>query len=148
MKTGSFVLVMVIGWILSFSCNGSSRSSGVNMRPAEGDSLQLSDIEYTDREHDFGKIKEGEKVSCRFEFKNTGNHHLIVKQVKTYCGCTSVVKYTRKPVPSGETGFVEVAFDSERQSGKQTRHVAVATNTEQENHILTIKCEVEPKINK
>lgn len=147
MKNVSFVLMVFFGWLLSFSCSGSSRPSGASARPAEEDSLLLADIQYTDTEHDFGKIKEGEKVSYRFEFKNTGDHNLIVKRVKTYCGCISAPQYTQKPVAPGKTGFVEVAFDSDRQPGKQTKHVAVATNTEQENHILTLKCEVEPKFN-
>jgi hypothetical protein len=94
-------------------------------------------------EHDFGKIREGEKVTYRFKFKNTGTVPLKITDVKTSCGCTAS-DYTRSPVPPGGDGFVEVVFDSQGRTGTQQKTVTVSANTIPPAHVLRFKGEVIP----
>ncbi|MDR0815150.1 MAG: DUF1573 domain-containing protein [Bacteroidales bacterium] len=144
MKKGLFIFVISISYALSFACNRQQPPVAAKADAQDADSLKLTSIEYIVTEHDFGKIKEGEKVSYRFEFKNTGENNLIVKEVRTYCGCTAS-QYSKKPVIPGAKGFVEITFDSDQRPGKQEKHFAIATNTLQEYSVLTFSCEVEPK---
>ncbi|MDR2848180.1 MAG: DUF1573 domain-containing protein [Bacteroidales bacterium] len=144
MKRGLFISVMVVSWALSLACNRQQPSVAAKSDEQEVDTLKLTSVEYLVTEHDFGKIKEGEKVSYRFEFKNTGENNLIVKEVRTYCGCTAS-QYTKAPVAPGSKGFVEITFDSTQRPGKQEKNFAIATNTVQEYSVLTFSCEVEPK---
>ncbi|MDR3095200.1 MAG: DUF1573 domain-containing protein [Bacteroidales bacterium] len=146
MKRGVFIFVVSISWALSLACDGQQPAVAAKADAEKADTLKLTSIEYLVTEHDFGKIKEGEKVSYRFEFKNTGKNNLIVKEVRTYCGCTAS-QYSKKPVVPGGKGFVEITFDSNQRQGKQEKHFAIATNTPQEYSVLTFSCEVEPKIN-
>jgi len=98
-------------------------------------------IEFEEMSHDFGKIIQGEKVTYAFKFKNTGNAQLIISDVSTSCGCT-VPKYTKKPLKPGETGVLNVTFDSENRRGFQHKTVTVVSNTVPNTTILKIKAQV------
>ncbi|HWZ35443.1 MAG TPA: DUF1573 domain-containing protein, partial [Mucilaginibacter sp.] len=56
-----------------------------------------SDIKYEASAFDFGKIKQGEKVSHSFKFTNTGKSPLIVTSAVASCGCTTPV-WPKSPV--------------------------------------------------
>ncbi|MFO8233955.1 MAG: DUF1573 domain-containing protein [Bacteroidales bacterium] len=91
--------------------------------------------------HEFGALKEGEKVSYTFTFKNTGDSELIIKDAGAACGCT-VPKYDKHPVKPGEKGSVEVVFDSRGWSGTQIKSVFLKTNTPYGEKTLTIKANI------
>ncbi|MCS7073866.1 MAG: DUF1573 domain-containing protein [Bacteroidia bacterium] len=86
-------------------------------------------VQFDAMTHDFGKIIQGEKVTHRFKFKNTGNNPLIIKDVKPSCGCTTP-DWTKDAVMPGNSGFIEVQFDSEGKKGMQNKSVTVTANTD------------------
>src|SRR5437764_913077 len=45
-------------------------------------------FQFTEEEHDFGTIHEGEKVSFAFKFKNSGDGDLVIRSASGSCGCT------------------------------------------------------------
>lgn len=100
-------------------------------------------VEFEKETHDFGKIKEGEKVAYSFKFKNTGKSDLIITDAKGSCGCT-VPNYPTKPIAPGEEGLIDVSFDSAGKTGKQNKTVTLLTNCEPSTKILTIMGEVSP----
>ena len=75
-------------------------------------------MEWTRKSWDFGNIAEGEQVSHTVYFKNTGETNLLIKNVDSGCGCTTV-EYDKAPVPPGKEGKIEIAFNSAGRSGKQ-----------------------------
>ena len=77
--------------------------------------------------HNFGTIAQGEKVSHTFKFRNIGDGNLIINDVTTSCGCTAS-KYSVEPVAPGESGTIEVIFDSYGREGKQLKSANVWTN--------------------
>lgn len=99
-----------------------------------------SSIEWTNTEHDFGKIKQGIPVTATFEFKNTSMVPLIISSVEPQCGCT-VAKYPKEPVKYGKTGNILISFDAKNQ-GYFQKSVTVVTNTEEATTTLVIKGEV------
>lgn len=105
---------------------------------------QVAKIEFEKLEHDFGKIREGEKVSYRFKFKNAGEYPLQIRDVKPGCGCTTP-DWTKAPVPPGGEGYIEVVFDSQGRSGSQMKTVTVFANTDPPSHVLRFKGEVIPQ---
>lgn len=102
---------------------------------------KLTKIEFEKDNHDFGLIKEGEKVSHVFKFKNVGTEPLVIKNVKPACGCTTP-NWTKDPVPPGGEGQIEVSFDSQGRTGIQNKSVEVFANTDPEVHTLKFKGEV------
>ncbi|CAM2066518.1 DUF1573 domain-containing protein [Sulfidibacter corallicola] len=82
--------------------------------------------------HDFGDIDKGSKVSTAFQFTNTGDAPLEIKNVKTSCGCTSA-KPEKSVFQPGEAGEIPVTFNSGRFSGKISKSVTILTNEVAEN---------------
>jgi len=107
----------------------------------EGTETKLTKIEFEKDNHDFGIIKEGEKVTHVFKFKNVGTEPLVIKNVKPACGCTTP-DWTKDPVPPGGEGKIEVSFDSQGRTGIQNKSVEVFANTDPEVHTLKFRGEV------
>jgi hypothetical protein len=89
----------------------------------------LPEITFKDSIFDFGTILEGEKVSYTFEFENTGDADLVLVRVETSCGCTAPKSWPREPIAPGETGQIEVTFDSNQKTGFQNKSIQVVANT-------------------
>lgn len=91
--------------------------------------------------HDFGKITEGEKVTHRFTFKNTGENPLLITMVKPSCGCTSP-DWSKEEIAPGKEGFIEIIFNSAGKSGMQRKNVSVYLNADPVLRNLTFTGEV------
>jgi len=89
-------------------------------------------------------VKEGEKVGHIFQFTNTGDADLVLTSATASCGCT-VPKYNKKPVAPGESGNIEVIFDTSGRDGVQTKTVVVQSNAENNLVILRIIAEVKKR---
>ena len=109
--------------------------------PDAGPQLPPTTVQFNTLTHDFGKIKEGEVVSHKFMFKNTGNMPLKIENVKPSCGCTTP-DWTKEEVAAGADGFVAVEFNSAGKEGQQTKTVNVTANTPERNITLTFTGEV------
>lgn len=140
-------LLTVLGFAVLISCSGNSTqvpASVVNIpNTASGnnDKSMLPVLKFSQVEHDFGKIIQGEKVSYSFKFKNTGNLDLVIASVITSCGCTAS-DYPKVPVKPGEEGVIDASFDSDGKQGFQNKELTVVANTQPSNTILTIKAMV------
>ena len=133
-----FIIVLMAAG--QFSCrqgDGSSKGSPEGMiSPTD-----TARILFTEYEHDFGKIKEGEIVGFIFTFENVGSGPLVLSSVVTSCGCT-VPKYSTKPVAPGGKGTLEVEFNSSGYNGQQTKTITVRSNASKPLVLLTIRGEV------
>ncbi len=96
--------------------------------------------------HEFGAITEGDVVEHTFEFTNTGNNPLVIIDAKTTCGCT-VPKKPEAPILPGETGEIQVRFNSQGKTGMNNKTVTITTNTEPATTRLFIKANVTPEDN-
>ena len=101
------------------------------------------EISFEKQEHDFGTIKQGDKVTYEFKFKNTGQADLLISDAKGSCGCT-VPEYPKTPIKPGEDGKLKVSFDSSGKSGLNTKSVTITCNTKENNKIINIKANIEP----
>lgn len=123
--------------------------NGEKYTPAEGvnlkdDNIAKTRISYTESKVDLGEVEEGTKVQHSFEFKNTGNAPLFIQSAKGSCGCT-VPNYSKEPIAPGQTGKIDVAFDSNGRVGSNTKTVSVTANTTPSTTILTFTVKVKPK---
>lgn len=85
--------------------------------------LSQTSVDWNEHIHQFGNVKVGEHLFFNFEFKNVSEIPIIINDVKPSCGCTSF-DYTKKPILSGETGFVKVEF-SPKSTGPFYKNVSV-----------------------
>jgi len=100
-----------------------------------------ADIKYTAPTFDFGKIKQGEKVTHSFAFTNTGKAPLIVTNAVASCGCTTPV-WPKKPVMPGDTASISVTFNSAGKSGLQDKLITVSSNSQPAQSIVHLIGEV------
>ena len=95
-------------------------------------------------EWDFGGINQGDVVVHAFKFTNSGSDPLIITNAKGSCGCT-VPEWPRAPVAPGESGVIDVKFNSKGKKGKQNKRVTLTTNMVPSQQILTVKGQVNLK---
>jgi Protein of unknown function (DUF1573) len=95
-------------------------------------------------EHDFGNIKDGDKVDYTFSFTNSGKNDLQITNAVGSCGCT-VPEYPKELVKPGESGKIKVSFNSAGKSGKQEKSVTLTANIANQYQVIRIKANIEPK---
>jgi hypothetical protein len=147
-KVVNFLLIAITSFGLA--C-GNSKSDGFDAKidtdvvnhDAADESADKPEITFEETNFDFGTIKEGTKVTHAFKFKNTGKADLIIGDARGNCGCT-VPKYPTQPIEPGESGVIDVEFNSAGKHGKQNKTVSLVTNSIPSTKILTITGEVNP----
>jgi len=81
---------------------------------------------------DFGEVKKGEKRQTVFKFTNTGNAPLEIDLISA-CDCTTT-DYPRLPVMPGESGEIDVVFDSTEKDESETIDIDIfLKNTDPES---------------
>jgi hypothetical protein len=86
---------------------------------------------------DYGTIDKGADGKRVFIFKNTGKEPLIISNARGSCGCT-VPKWPNQPIAPGQSGQIEVVYDTKR-VGPFTKTVTVNSNATEPTVVLTIK---------
>ena len=84
-------------------------------------------LKFDHKEFDFGDVKEPEKVSHDFKFKNEGNSPLILSNVMIACDCTTS-EWPKEPIMPGKEGIIKVMFASEGKDGQQKKVLVVLSN--------------------
>ena len=79
----------------------------------------------------WGNFDWQEKRKAVFTIKNIGEHHLVINDVVTFCGCISV-DYSKEPVRPGESIFLRVSYKADR--------------PEHFNKTITVYCNAEPAL--
>jgi hypothetical protein len=129
-------LIFTVVLILLTSC-GNTNSSSADTKNSTG----KSEIAFSEYQHDFGKVAEGEKLNYTFDFKNKGTADLIITSASTTCGCT-VPRYDTKPIAVGNSGKLKVVFDTSGRNGLQTKVITVKSNASTPVVLLKITAEV------
>ena len=141
---GLFYKLLIVLAIGFSACSLKNKSENGSVVFEDGSVAELkTTLNFNSTEHDFGQVKEGEKVVCKYEVVNTGKVDLLIHEVRVSCGCTTP-KYDKKPIRPGRSATIEVTFDTSRRSGIQHKDVTVITNTEPARTVLTFTCEVIP----
>jgi|TARA_B110000003_G_scaffold70438_1_gene71869 hypothetical protein len=104
---------------------------------------KLAEIKFTETIIDYGIIENGEDGNRIFKFENTGNSPLVFTRIFSSCGCT-IPKKPEKPILPGETGEIQVSYDTKR-TGIFQKAITVRSNAKTANIILRIKGEVLPE---
>lgn len=84
-------------------------------------------IVFSQTEYDFGTIKQGDKVTYEYKFKNEGKSDLIIRKVKATCGCT-VPNPEKMVIKPGEESFIKATFNSAGKKGHQSKPITITTN--------------------
>ncbi len=92
---------------------------------------------------DFGKVKQGKVLTHIFKFRNEGDNTLLIKRVRTSCGCTAVL-LKNKEIPPGKTGEIKVTFNTKGYADKVSKYIYVDSNDpSQKSKRLTVSANIE-----
>lgn len=132
--TFQFIFILLLFSILT-SCSQQEEgevSTDLIHIPVSAENKKQQDampkLAFEQTEHDFGTLKQGEKVSFTYKFKNEGKANLIISTVVPSCGCT-VAQFTKTPVNPGESGFITISLNTDNKKGIMRKQVAVQANT-------------------
>jgi hypothetical protein len=92
------------------------------------DAANAAAMKFETDTHDFGKIKEGEKVTYEFKYVNNGKSPLIISDAYATCGCTTP-EIAKEPIQPGAASTVKVTFNSAGKSGLQDKLITIVANT-------------------
>ncbi|MGB3618462.1 MAG: DUF1573 domain-containing protein [Catalinimonas sp.] len=84
-------------------------------------------IQFEEKSHDFGDIKQGEVVTYTFNFENVGKAPLVLSNVQTTCGCTAT-DWPRDPIMPGAKSSITARFNSTGKMGRQNKVITVISN--------------------
>ena len=148
MKQNRHIILFLLTSFVLLSCNESASSK---IKPDNQIKTQVqssyAEITFDRIFHDFGTIQEGEIAKTIFNFTNTGENDLYIVDAIGSCGCT-VPKYPKNiAIKPGESGEIEVNFDSNGRPSLQQKMVKVSANTLSGGELLRIQAFVEPKNN-
>lgn len=135
---GASALVLSLGACTQPKSDASPAGSSSAAVSADGPRIELPETT-----HDFGTVTEGDKVSHTFTVKNTGKAPLVIKRVRSSCGCTAAVT-KEKEVPPGGTTEISVTFNTRGRVGPNRKTITIQSNDEKNpNAKLEIKAMIE-----
>jgi hypothetical protein len=93
---------------------------------------------------DIGKMRAPEQRDAEFRFQNTGKSDLIIRHLRSSCGCTAVQQANNGVVKPGEWSTIKATFSSYGYSGKTTKTIFVYTNDPKNSEVtLMLNADVE-----
>ncbi len=107
-------------------------------QPSAKDSAVFS---FKEKIYNFGNVKQGEKVTHEFKFKNTGNKPLVISDVVKGCGCTTV-RWTTEPIMPGGEGAIWATFNSNIGYGHIMKPLHIYSNASVPQFDIYIQCEL------
>lgn len=114
-----------------------SGNGGIGMiQDTQSPKKKVSEITFEKNSIDLGTIMQGEKRSLKFKFTNTGTESVKIDFTSGSCGCT-VPDWPRKTFKPGESGTIDVEYDSKEKEGQQDNTVDVyLTATDEKGYPL------------
>ena len=100
---------------------GASSAQAQEWHPVKGMNISLNELN-----HDFGTHPQYTKTEFEFLIRNDSTETFVIKNITTSCGCTTPT-YSKRPVKSGKTATVKVAYDASR-IGIFSKTIYVYTN--------------------
>lgn len=127
---GALLLIVIL---LAFSIPAMAKDDG------------KASMEFKETIHNFGNIREdGGKVTCEFEFENTGKTNLVIISANAECGCTTPI-FPKNPIAPGKKGKITVTYNPLGRPGGFDKVVTVKTNGKPSKVRLKIRGTVIPK---
>lgn len=116
-------LITAFSFFLAFNFGSYSQTNGPK-------------IEFKTNVVDYGEISRGSDGIRVFTFVNTGDEPLEINKVYSSCGCT-IPKKPEAPIAPGETGEIQVKYDTNR-LGPIRKTITVNSNST-ETPIVSLK---------
>lgn len=108
--------------------------------------MPVTTAELFEYSHDFGEVKEGDKVNCVVKIKNTGVNPLIIQNVRPSKGYITP-DWAKEEILPGQEGFIQVEVDTKGKSGNIKGSVTIISNNQSGNITFSFTANVESDFN-
>ena len=107
-------------------------------------------FDITSKTFDLGKIPGQKANDVEFTFKNSGKSDLIIRYIKSSCGCTAVQQGVQgQGIKPGESSSIKAVFNSGSYKGKVTKAIYVYTNDPKNSEVvLMLNADVDQEASK
>ena len=144
----AFGSISVILGFSGLSLHAASRGSANQSKSNKLTNEPVGIISFEKPIVDFGTVKRGQKLTGSFQFKNVGQGPLTIQGVQAACDCTTPESIKGKVFSPGESGAIDVVFDTKDYTGRVTKAITVITNERSmPDRTLTISATVNSEIN-
>ncbi len=92
---------------------------------------------------DLGRLTAGEVVEYQLGVHNTDSTAMVILDVSTTCGCTTL-DYDTAPIVPGDTARVRLQYDSSGQSGSQLKLIRLTTSFGSRPYNILLHADVQP----
>ncbi len=94
---------------------------------------------------DIGKMPGSTEKEVEFKFTNAGNRDLVIRHVRSTCGCTAVQQGTQgMGIKPGQSSSIKAKFNSGSYKGRVTKAIYVYTNDPKNSEVvLMLNADVE-----
>lgn len=106
--------------------------------------MPKTSMEVPDTKFNFGKIKQGDRVSHSYVIRNTGNQPLMIANVQTSCGCTAPF-YPKGPILPGQSSEITLEFNSAGKKDHVLKNALIIANTDNSPFSIGFEADVEAK---
>jgi hypothetical protein len=94
---------------------------------SDKDLANAAQISFNETQKDFGNVTEGDVIEHEFVFTNTGKSNLIIRKIKSSCGCTTASPKVSVIKP-GEQSSLSASFRTSGFTGRQSKTITVISN--------------------
>jgi hypothetical protein len=95
---------------------------------------------------DIGTMEPSTTKDVEFKFTNQGKRDLVIRNVRSTCGCTAVQQGNNSVLKPGESSSIKATFNSGSYKGKVIKSIYVYTNDPKNSEvILSLNADVVPK---
>jgi hypothetical protein len=136
-----FLGIIAISMLMACNSNQANNQSADNGSATTATPGEVPVMKFEKDTHDFGKIKQGDKVTYDFKFTNTGKSPLIIKDAIASCGCTKP-EWPHTPIKPGESAAIKVTFNSAAKMGLQDKQITITANTNPAQNLVHLIGEV------
>lgn len=98
---------------------------------------QAQEISTKNKVIDCGQVVFKNPVTAEFHVTNSGGRPLVISDVRTSCGCTSV-QFPKDPIPGGKEFVVKATYDA-KQMGHFDKQIGIYSNAGQEPFMLSVR---------
>ena len=146
-----FLLLSTITLVSFTSCKekASEKINQDNVEKAaerDAQAIVFPSVTFDKTTHDFGEIMNGNQVETVFTYTNTGKSPLVVKDIKSTCGCTVPQGWSREPLAPCASSQFTVKFNG-KGANKVSKTITLTTNTEKGREQVRISAFIKPDPN-
>jgi hypothetical protein len=99
--------------------------------------LSAQEFKFENETINYGKISKSSNGDRVFTFTNIGNKPLIIKDIKSSCGCT-IPEKPKQPIMPGKKGEIKVSYDTKRDGGF-SKSITIFSNAKNARKTIRIK---------